>query len=109
MNVLLKSETKKYPEKSSIKKVSDYILCGYSMLSNIYVFYGYRGQYSTKNLCKSLKEPAMETIDFEKNKMMPLIIVQRSVKATTLMIKNIVELKIVVIIQLHKRCYICYM
>ena len=62
-----------------------------------------------EKFCKSLKEPAMETIDFERNKMMPLIIAQRSVKATTLMIKNIVELEIVVIIQLHKRCCTCYM
>ena len=62
-----------------------------------------------KKFCKFLKEPAMETIDFERNKMMPLIIAQRSVKATTLMIKNIVELEIVVIIQLHKRCCTCYM
>ena len=62
-----------------------------------------------KKFCKSLKEPAMETIDFERNKMMPLIIAQRSVKATTLMIKNIVELEIVVIKQLHKRCCTCYM
>ena len=62
-----------------------------------------------KKFCKSLKEPALETIDFERNKMMPLIIAQRSVKATTLMIKNIVELEIVVIIQLHKRCCTCYM
>ena len=62
-----------------------------------------------KKFCKSLKEPAMETIDFERNKMMPLIIAQRSVKATTLMIKNIVELEIVVIIQLHKRCCTCCM
>ena len=66
------SKTKTFPEKSSAKKVSEHISCGYSM-SNIYAFDdinnkhdGCRSKDCIKAFCESLKELAMEINDFEK-------------------------------------------
>ena len=65
------------PDKSSTTKIGERILCGYSM-STIQTLDGtvnkhniYRGENYMKKFCESLREYAMEMINFEKKKMVP--------------------------------------
>ena len=66
------------PEKSLTTKIGEYIPCGSSM-SAIWGFDQieskhilYRGKDCMKRFCTSLREHEKNTIDFEKEKMLPL-------------------------------------
>ena len=69
---------KNYPQKKYLNIVVEHIPCGYSM-STIWTFDGIennydvnRGKYCMKKFCKCLTEHAMQIINFEKKKIMPL-------------------------------------
>ena len=69
---------KNYPQKKYLNIVVEHIPCGYSM-STIWTFDGIennydvnRGKYCMKKFCKCLTEHAMQIINFEKKKIIPL-------------------------------------
>ena len=72
------NECENNPKKSSTTKVGEHNLRGYSMFM-VWMFDGvknkhdvYQGEDSMKKFCLSLKEHAMEIINFEKKNIIPL-------------------------------------
>ena len=62
-----------YTERSAIHEACDYLIdlvTSYDPNKNKHIFD--RGKYCTKNLCKDLREQAMEIINFEEKEMTPL-------------------------------------
>ena len=67
-------ECKNNPEKSSVTKIGEHIPCGYS------IYTMYTEVKTMKKICESLIEHAMEIINFEKKKMIPVTKGQRELR-----------------------------
>ena len=80
-------ECKNNLEKSSTTKIGEHIPCGYS------IYTMYTEVKTMKKICESLREHAMEIINFEKKKMIPVTKEQReyfSVKYFSLQLSSVI-------------------